>query len=1487
VTIAERITESCKPVGDTKTDVLLGPLPASQLFTKPSKVKRHLTPKAVEPDNEDQTDVAASPSERSDKKTAQNWTLISSLIEQDWNLSQLSELLSSHDEKEIQFLSSTYLTPPPTPNPDDPKETSQAPKEEENGEQPDLSNFVDNADKIIAQLQKATTKEQRRDLIRQIYDGGYLSFSAINYVFDATNQTSESVANTHFSDFIGDAKHHPADLALILLSVTIMTTFAVMASKFLDNKKAQTAYKYIRDTLSGIKNGRHAVVDNYFLISSITHLSYHLWNPAGIAIGLALAPALVTYRKLDSRRNEMIAHNDSIVDAIVRESEYDMKAIASEPMPMDDPRARSAGVDATMVGLSVFNGITDGPYMLGAALKSIGGIFGWGGLAAVGGATLGKGLLALISAYTVLSMASSIFIEVDRQKKHRQNVDETLIMQLEYLQSRVKKHDEKINALQAQEWEEKLDLIQGYNSAIKATTSEEDRKEKKIEAKLKSMAQRFYKRERYEKIALVKYYQSSLNKKISKTTLLLNLSTKELNKRLAALKKAYTKQDCHKKISNILQFDQAHSINPTIRQNLENLTDDELDELIERKVTDLQKQRENKFRISFIRRLEKTCNCPKALSAELEAKADVELDSYMQGLIDKTINDRLDRKKAAFQKQEQMRKITLIQEQEAKHGQTPHVSADLESLSDEQLNQYIAILTSDAFRNIENITTISQQNRPTEIIAFFQKQEAKARKLEEENLKIHKQLIAAIQEQEKKFNYIRIPYEQLKKATREELLEYQSYLCAPTASETKIEDRRIKVLADKIQFHQSANGFQKTHADKLKIYTVKELNIYLKALVSGTVSLIQWHEEKQGLKKSTAKHIKQLTLKELDEHLISLGLKSILRIKPKKSLIDIKVKFATPDEEYDEEYFPRLTKGKKRPTQPLSLNITLPQTSLEETQAALRAENIEQGVLQLKLKEHERKLCKKFKISKDKSEDLNKSLEDKFNETYDTPYGASKSRAKIKINIERFEKRIYSLAGVGKMDDTQKYFTAFIVSEREYKETYEKSGDLDYAKLLADCRDRFIQLKEQITEREEFLEQNPLAPEYSTTDLISIPPEDAELNSLNELALRAKQEILDLIQILGYRQAAGITNDPLREAMLRYNTYCTEVIAREKILYRNRKLTTTSIKEANRIKRASSPRPDSPERPESPIQFSSEKRSRTPDSIESFDSLDDLERPDSPKPPETDAFHQRKADLEENESKLSKSKFNPYKSWKLRKVKQESKELKLHEAMLQNVDNEKKRIHLLLRIDYLRDKVNTKTFDDEAAKTYAEQLLSGIDKSFHTLYATPLEQTGARIERRKIVELLVRTLEKSLSIDKAQNANYSTFKECNESYREIHEQERIHLREFSPKAKPTKSKLNAIWRRIRGFITGFKNADKDIDCAITTPATHTHPKLDGRHATDSLVLFMVMAGLEHFQLEGKRHTPKPYAKTPRFNHGLFVPVPIHESDVEYTSPEYN
>lgn len=315
----------------------------------------------------------------------------------------------------------------------------------------DLSEHVANVESILDKLTTEQDEKKFQDLTDKLLDATYLTLSMMDYYERCHyNNYTDPVegfkgGTAHYNDLLKSIGHDAANTSLFIVGMVAMLTLAAASSKYADRKVAQKYYKYVRDTLSGLKNGRHAVLNVYFPVNNFvgythhahgllhaTHhvmlhtLGYHLMNPIAIGVGAALAPALIYHRYASKQRSKRIDTNKERIRRLVLSDEYNIPL--DENVDVNNVERSSAHHKALMMGLSVFDGLTDGPYMFGALVLLAGGFAagtaGFSGLCAIGGGVPLLIVMAALATYTACSVITAMRKERQKQLEDDKYADE-------------------------------------------------------------------------------------------------------------------------------------------------------------------------------------------------------------------------------------------------------------------------------------------------------------------------------------------------------------------------------------------------------------------------------------------------------------------------------------------------------------------------------------------------------------------------------------------------------------------------------------------------------------------------------------------------------------------------------------------------------------------------------------------------------------------------------------------------------------------------------------------------------------------------------------------------------------------------------------------------------------------------------------------------------------------------------------------------------
>lgn len=272
-------------------------------------------------------------------------------------------------------------------------------------------------------------------------DGLYLSGSMISY--SSTLWTSDPT----MAEIQSDAIYAGPEFPWVWLGVAAFTSLSMIAnrrrcSSMADQKqfelslerKIQLYWPYVRDFLSGLKNGRHAVVNLGFLLQHATTAPvYAICNPVGIAVGALLCLNLVMLRSMNQKRQEAIKQNEKLLMILQTQGQ----SVLTSGQTIIRHTMGKKSLNYLMV---TFDGLTDGMYLFGCLFTLVG-----LGLSALScGAPLIIAAVGIAS-YTVLSLISKWHEEYEKQKGLDKSVDACL---LELAKNRLQAAEQKFQRAQ-------------------------------------------------------------------------------------------------------------------------------------------------------------------------------------------------------------------------------------------------------------------------------------------------------------------------------------------------------------------------------------------------------------------------------------------------------------------------------------------------------------------------------------------------------------------------------------------------------------------------------------------------------------------------------------------------------------------------------------------------------------------------------------------------------------------------------------------------------------------------------------------------------------------------------------------------------------------------------------------------------------------------------------------------------------------------------
>ncbi|OAJ34153.1 hypothetical protein [Piscirickettsia salmonis] len=235
-------------------------------------------------------------------------------------------------------------------------------------------------------------------------------FNAADALADSV-YLSESILG-YFEDVSGDELDFNNDVTYcfsfsLFALLGIFGAFKARAH-FDKNENIDKYYKKLRTTLSGVKNGRHAIVNISSVVSIFSHhtIASSVISPAGalgFAIGILLAANNLYKLKLEEKRNSNLKAMEQYV------LNFDRPEFAQDFKKIAPPNVKN---NRKLIYTNIIDGLTDGLYLVGNAFMLLG----------LCGATstvppVAIGLCVAYGIYTLGSIINKYFKEKEVQLK--------------------------------------------------------------------------------------------------------------------------------------------------------------------------------------------------------------------------------------------------------------------------------------------------------------------------------------------------------------------------------------------------------------------------------------------------------------------------------------------------------------------------------------------------------------------------------------------------------------------------------------------------------------------------------------------------------------------------------------------------------------------------------------------------------------------------------------------------------------------------------------------------------------------------------------------------------------------------------------------------------------------------------------------------------------------------------------------------------------
>lgn len=226
------------------------------------------------------------------------------------------------------------------------------------------------------------------DLLASIADGLYLSLSMLKYACGAATEKFSEIATDAKYDHLQDNWLQGPDLyglILLLILLGILLPFSILANNPLKKTEgeklsfpamlydraqqwAQEWWPYVRGALSGLKNGRTAVISTIFIMQALAHTTkLYAWaNPIGIGVGVICMANAIWLRKMDEERDGFIEKNKKTMAKIQAATTID--TLGEPPVVYTRSALRQGAIYAGVFG----DGLTDGIYLYACLFLVIG-----------------------------------------------------------------------------------------------------------------------------------------------------------------------------------------------------------------------------------------------------------------------------------------------------------------------------------------------------------------------------------------------------------------------------------------------------------------------------------------------------------------------------------------------------------------------------------------------------------------------------------------------------------------------------------------------------------------------------------------------------------------------------------------------------------------------------------------------------------------------------------------------------------------------------------------------------------------------------------------------------------------------------------------------------------------------------------------------------------------------------------------------------------
>ncbi len=207
-------------------------------------------------------------------------------------------------------------------------------------------------------------------LLASIADGLYYSLSMLKFGCEVDTESFNGIeGDSKFDNLTNNWGQHKAILIAFLVLIPTTVLLSILGTKKLNlSETVQKFWPYVRSALSGLKNGRKAVVSTAFIAQAFAHSTrFYRWaNPIGIAVGLLCMANAIWLRRMEEERDSFIKENQTRVENLNKIE--DLKGLGERPTALRHSRLKQSAICTAVFG----DGLTDGIYLYACLFGVIG-----------------------------------------------------------------------------------------------------------------------------------------------------------------------------------------------------------------------------------------------------------------------------------------------------------------------------------------------------------------------------------------------------------------------------------------------------------------------------------------------------------------------------------------------------------------------------------------------------------------------------------------------------------------------------------------------------------------------------------------------------------------------------------------------------------------------------------------------------------------------------------------------------------------------------------------------------------------------------------------------------------------------------------------------------------------------------------------------------------------------------------------------------------